>query len=165
MEISLPNTIEYIGRGAFSGCDNLVKIKIAYDKNIKNKELTIGSSAFCGCAKLSEFLAPSSLAKIQTYSFADCPSLKRLKTQIVEAQNLGFKNCTALYSLLFAKNAKVNDLSLTELLSLSAFYFKGDAEIALPILSDMLQRGIKIICRSDSNLSELAYYGYNVSIA
>ena len=46
---------------------------------IKNGVTTIGSNAFCACAKLTKVEIPNSVKKIEDLAFGDCGSLKNIK--------------------------------------------------------------------------------------
>ncbi len=85
-EVSIPNSVTYIGASAFENCDELTTLIIG--NSVENigpvafhscEELvsvtfgdavtTIGSNAFCGCEKLTEILLPSSIRFIDTRAF------------------------------------------------------------------------------------------------
>ena len=93
--IHLPNTVEVIEKGAFSGCTRLYKVNLNdglttiseqafYDCtsldsiNIPKTVLSIKSSAFNGCAKLSEITILSKLEFIGVNVFTACQSLKTI---------------------------------------------------------------------------------------
>lgn len=70
-EISLPDTLEYIGGGAFGGCINLKKI--TFGKGVKQ----IGESAFMDTG-LETIEIPENIQSIDTVAFAGCSNLKEV---------------------------------------------------------------------------------------
>ncbi|MCR4910556.1 MAG: leucine-rich repeat protein [Bacteroidales bacterium] len=70
--IELPESLEYIGEGAFGGCEELRRISIPASVD------TICSSAFYGCKKMYEFSLPetSSLKYIGGCVFGGCSELE-----------------------------------------------------------------------------------------
>lgn len=164
MSITIPDTVTVIDRGAFYGCGNLRKFKVSYNKNNSNKDLLIGDFAFSGCLNLTEFIAKQSLIKIQNHSFEDCYGLKELNALIKEVCSLGLRNCESLIYLIFADNAIIKDSALEDMNSLFGLTFKGDAKISESTLYHILQNGIRIITNQYSNIADLAYEGYDVSL-
>lgn len=94
MTINLPDSIVYIGQGAFSGLEILKEINIPSNvKNISNnafrecKGLTniflsdiekIENSAFEKCSRLTEVTLPESVTEIGDYAFAYCINLRKI---------------------------------------------------------------------------------------
>ncbi len=72
-EIILPDSVEIIGRGAFSNCKNLTGITLS--PNIK----VISASAFSGCSKLKNIVLPDSVEIIEEGTFGWCTSLSNIK--------------------------------------------------------------------------------------
>ncbi len=63
-EIEIPDSVEYIGNGAFSGFESLSTVKINETSSLKY----IGSSAFCNCS-LSEIYLPKNVEYIGRAAF------------------------------------------------------------------------------------------------
>ncbi len=68
--ITMPSSVNYIGKLAFHYCSNLTKIKMS------DAITTIGDSAFESCTALRDFNMPSSLVSIGENAFKGCISLK-----------------------------------------------------------------------------------------
>ena len=71
--VTMPNTVTYIGKDAFSGCSNLKNVTLS--NNLKD----ISSCAFDGCTNLSDIILPDSLVSIGASAFQECVNLKSLK--------------------------------------------------------------------------------------
>lgn len=98
--VHLPNTINEIGREAFSD-SSLVNITLSNSIKFLNND-----RVFYGCKNLVSVELPESLESIGIYTFGDCPSLK----SIVFPPNLNFiqlgafLNCSGLTELTFPKS-------------------------------------------------------------
>jgi hypothetical protein len=68
-EVTLPDTIEIIHKGAFNGCKQLIKI------NIPNRVRYIGSYAFNDVINLEKIYLPLSVTYISSYAFYDAKKL------------------------------------------------------------------------------------------
>ncbi len=68
--IEIPDSVEYIGSGAFKDCEALVSVILS-----ENLEY-IGESAFAECKKLTDIIFPDSLCEIGHSAFAGCSALK-----------------------------------------------------------------------------------------
>jgi len=64
-EITLPDSLTYIGDYAFANCENLEKI-------IMNNVEHIGKFAFSGCSKLKSITLPENLKTIDSFAFSHC---------------------------------------------------------------------------------------------
>ena len=69
-EISLPEKLESIGKGAFRFCENLKQIIIP--GSVKE----IGNSAFSGCKALQQVQLQKGIKKIGSYTFSGCEALQ-----------------------------------------------------------------------------------------
>lgn len=115
--VSLPNTVEYIGVNAFSGCTKLEtvimsnKVKVidnnAFSQCEKLKSIdlpntceSIGSCAFEGCSSLTEITLPENPENTKVYwkTFGDCTNLTKvvLPKQITHIDQQAFLNCNSL---------------------------------------------------------------------
>jgi hypothetical protein len=63
MNTTIPNSVTYIGEGAFSGCSNLTTI------NIPNSVTDIGNYAFSNCFNLTTINIPNSVTNIGCQAF------------------------------------------------------------------------------------------------
>ena len=115
--VSLPNSVEYIGYSAFSGCTKLETVIMSNNvkvisggafeqcKKLKSIDLpntceSIGSSAFEGCSSLTEITLPENPECVMIYgkTFGDCTNLKKvvLPKQITNIGSQAFLNCNSL---------------------------------------------------------------------
>lgn len=70
-QVSIPQSVETIGKAAFAGCSNLEQVTFAGKPTVKN----IGGRAFLLCKSLKTIEIPASVETIGTYSFELCESL------------------------------------------------------------------------------------------
>ena len=106
--ITIPNTIESIGGGAFENCVNLKYISLP--PSVKE----IGGSMCKGCTSLSEIKLNTTITEIPGDAFYGCTSLHEVvMTSGVKKIGVGaFQNCSTLVSV---------DLGLVEIIGPSAF--------------------------------------------
>ena len=71
-EVTIPDIVGAIGKGAFSGCSNLRKI------NFPKALTSIGEDAFRGCRGVESVQLPASVSFIGKGAFVGCISLRRL---------------------------------------------------------------------------------------
>ena len=92
--IDLPDSLRYIGEGAFLGA-GLKKItipeKVTFDSDADSKDgdpvemlHTNGNYVFFACASLDEVVLPKSLKKVGKYMFGRCDSLRKVNLENVE---------------------------------------------------------------------------------
>jgi hypothetical protein len=70
--VRLPNTVENIGRNAFTGCHGIVSIEIP--DSVKY----ISRGAFSGCIYLKQVEIPKSVVELGDWCFKDCISLEEI---------------------------------------------------------------------------------------
>lgn len=116
--ITLPDTLKYIGNGAFYNIDEIPKIIIP------DGVIEIGEAAFAGCASLKEITLPDSIQKIGKQIFYRSTALERIKLppKIAEIPDEAFAHCTNLKTVeipesvrKIEKNAFYNCDSLEEI--------------------------------------------------
>ena len=96
--VSLPSTLKWIGKEAFTGC-NMTSLNVPNSINI------IYSGAFAGCKALTTLSLPSKAITIQYEAFAGCSNLKSVELYAgSELQRDVFENCTSLTSVVIPKN-------------------------------------------------------------
>lgn len=115
ISVSLPNTIERIGKGAFSYCSHLERINIppkvtvieegtfTYCTSLKSIELPegitrINESAFQQCDSITSIVFPSTLTYIGVGAFLGCNSLSELVLPegLKEIDRVAFAYCESL---------------------------------------------------------------------
>ena len=94
--IDLPESLTSIGGSAFGGCENLTSIVIP------NSVTFIDEAIFNQCHKLSSVTLPNGITSIPTYMFWNCYSLRTLKIpdSVTEIGAEAFSGCTNLESLI-----------------------------------------------------------------
>lgn len=93
--VKLPETMEYIGEGAFAGCTAMETINIPPSVN------SIGNMAFCNCESLKRLILGEGVTKLMAYVFAGCRSLEtiRLPEKVTYIGPAAFLNCESLKSI------------------------------------------------------------------
>ena len=93
--IDLPESLTSIGGSAFGGCENLTSIVIP------NSVTFINEAIFNECHKLSSVTLPNGITSIPTYMFWNCYSLRTLKIpdSVTKIGAAAFMGCTNLESL------------------------------------------------------------------
>ena len=100
--VSIPNTVTYIGSGAFSYCSGLSSI------TIPNSVTYIGSGAFSYCSGLSSVKIGSGLLNVGGNVFSGCTNL----ALSIDCETIMtfFNNCTSITELTLGNNVKtIND--------------------------------------------------------
>ena len=69
MSVTIPQSVKYIGYNAFSGCSSLKSVKIPEGVT------EIGANVFSGCGSLASVSIPSSVEYIGRYAFSGCNHL------------------------------------------------------------------------------------------
>ena len=67
--IQIPNSVTFLGDGAFYGCESLTSI------TIPNSVTSIETGAFWDCKSLTSIIIPNSVISIGEYAFYYCKSL------------------------------------------------------------------------------------------
>ncbi len=120
-EITLPNSVTRIGKGAFSYCKYLTGITLS--QNITS----FPSDTFYNCTSLSSFTIPTSVTSIGSSCFAHCSGLTEITipNSITEIPEGCFYRCVSLSSITLNDNIK----------TISHYAFSGCtslAEVRLP---------------------------------
>lgn len=93
--VELPEGMEEIGQGAFSGCGKLSLVQ--FRRNLRK----IGKRAFAGCVSLEQIALPKRVTVVETETFAGCTSLRQvqLPSRLRRIERGAFAGCTALREL------------------------------------------------------------------
>ena len=103
--VSIPNSVTYIGVGAFENCKKLSSIELS------NSVKTILNSVFFGCNDLISVKIPSSVTSIELEAFSNCRNL----TSVILSENLirigvaAFAYCSSLSSIDIPESVKEID--------------------------------------------------------
>ena len=107
-QLELPESITYIGSGAFAKCENLSRLEIS--ENIKTN-LDYQEGVFEGCSSLQYISIPSTWTVIPSKMFKDCVSLNYNPYQnnvVTKIGNNAFEGCTSLTD--FTLNEGISNL-------------------------------------------------------
>lgn len=93
--VSIPDTIQTIGKWAFAGCTGLSEIVLP------DSVVSIGEGAFHGCDKLTAITLSAKLEKIDDFAFYGCKGLTAvaLPETLVEIGSAAFFGCQGLTTL------------------------------------------------------------------
>lgn len=126
-QISLPKTLEYIGKGVFYNCANLVEVngfektqvsKISDETfkncsnleiiNISNTVTSIGEYAFASCWYLNIDKLPESLTSIGEHAFDQCYSIETIEipSSVERIEEFAFFGCINLRGITFNDGLK-----------------------------------------------------------
>lgn len=91
-EMSLPESLEYIGVSAFDRCSNLRYLVIPESVH------TLEAGVFADCTKLCDVVLPSKLTQINNFLFSRCESLKSIviPSTVRSIGAFAFESCTSL---------------------------------------------------------------------
>lgn len=116
--INIPKNIKTIGNNTFTGCTNLTTINYDAERceetlafnNCAVVNLTVGNNvksipnfAFSDCARLNDFILPSTIENIGKYAFKSCANLKKitLPEQLKTIEGGAFEDCGNLREVYF----------------------------------------------------------------
>lgn len=116
-EISIPESVIALERGAFSGCDKMTGI------NLHNINI-ISKSSFTNCTSLKEIYCSDLIAYIGEWAFAYCSSLKRISiSKNTKIDNNAFSNCSPKIEIREKReNYVIESDNIFTLMSLTANY-------------------------------------------
>lgn len=116
--VSIPASIETIGRNAFQSCRSLSSL------SLPSAVWELKEETFYECVNLVSLSAPN-VERIGEYAFANCHSLTDLKLSqnVAFVDDGGFRECKSLTSFIFGKNAELGEGVFSGCTSLSKVYF------------------------------------------
>lgn len=115
--ITLPETIQVIGEGAFDGCQALEEI------NIPDSVAMIGDNAFSYCRNLKSVKLPEGITEIGVYTFGGCQSLQHviIPKTVELIRKWAFQGCTALETAVILEGVtEIGQLAFADCASLKS---------------------------------------------
>ena len=148
--VVLPDTLTFIGDGAFLGCEKLSEI------TIPSSVSSLGDYTFAYCLLLETVNLPDIIEKIGLYTFAGCEYLEFINLEnIKEVSDYAFTSCVYLENI---------DLTNVETIGEAAFadtYVSGTLTMnKLKVVKDFAFQGARINSISASNLEEIGYASF-----
>ena len=148
--VVLPDTLTFIGDGAFLGCEKLSEI------TIPSSVSSLGDYTFAYCLLLETVNLPDTIEKIGLYTFAGCEYLEFINLEnIKEVSDYAFTSCVYLENI---------DLTNVETIGEAAFadtYVSGTLTMnKLKVVKDFAFQGARINSISASNLEEIGYAAF-----
>ena len=100
--ITIPNSVRYIGKMAFSSCSALTSITIG------NSVTWIGDDAFSGCSGLTSITIPNSVWYIGKRAFGGCSALTSITigNSVTSIGDYAFYKCSGLTSITIPNSVK-----------------------------------------------------------
>ncbi|MCR5123184.1 MAG: leucine-rich repeat domain-containing protein [Ruminococcus sp.] len=92
-EVTIPDSVKYVGAIAFKGCKKLKKVTMGSGVKV------IGNNCFEKCESLKSIELPNSLEYIDLRAFSDCTALEKITLPAAYLEPQIFENCTALESV------------------------------------------------------------------
>ena len=143
--ITIPNSVKNIGKGAFAYCKNLTNVTIPngvtsinYDTfdfcssltniTIPNSVTSIDNYAFSYCYSLKNITIPNSVTSIRWHTFEHCSSLTNITipNSVTFIDNYAFENCTNLKSITIPNSVtSINYSAFSGCTSLKDIYYEG----------------------------------------
>ena len=90
--VSLPNTMTYIGAGAFAYCSSLTNV------TLPDSIETINVGAFAFCLSLQSVKLPKNLTALLPIVFVDCPNLTYVDASVVETVSYDYTDGAWVYN-------------------------------------------------------------------
>ena len=115
-ELVIPDSVTYIGYGAFRGCSGLTSIIIG------SGVTSIGESAFEDCTSLTSVIIPNSVTSINDYAFIRCSGLTSIVigSGVTSIGTNAFSGCTSLTSVYISDIAAWCNISFSGYANISS---------------------------------------------
>lgn len=100
--ISIPTSVEYIGKGAFQECTNLTKCGVGESSQLPDEVTSLNSYTFQGCSALTALPTNNNITYVGDHCFDGCYKLTTLdlyNTQIVSIGQHGFSSCSGIKTI------------------------------------------------------------------
>uniref|UniRef100_UPI003FEDFE2B leucine-rich repeat domain-containing protein n=1 Tax=Candidatus Limisoma sp. TaxID=3076476 RepID=UPI003FEDFE2B len=154
-ELTLPNSLESIGDGAFRGCSGLTEL------TLPNRVKSIGDIAFRGCSGLTELILPNSVRSIGDIAFTYCSGLEKITVESGNSCYDSRDNCNSIIDTEFntlivgCKNSVIPN-SVTSIGYYAFYGCSGLTELTLPDSVASIGDGAFICCSDLSKITSLA---------
>ncbi|MBR5278282.1 MAG: leucine-rich repeat protein, partial [Clostridia bacterium] len=95
-KVYIPNSVKYIGRYAFDGCEMLTEV------TIPDSVVAMGDVVFGRCVRLETVTLSDSISSIPEYTFIDCISLNDITwgATVTEIGSCAFLDCNSLTTVM-----------------------------------------------------------------
>ena len=145
-EVSIPETVIALERGAFSGCNKMTSISL-HNVNI------VGKSCFTNCSSLKDIYCSDLIAYIGEWAFAYCTGLKNVSiSKNTKIDNNAFSNCSPNIQIRDKRdNYVIESDNIYTLISLTNNY---TGRIDSIVIDPPYNSNISYIGYKDSNYSE-----------
>ena len=121
-QVTIPSSVEIIGKNAFGGCDNLKSIVIP------NSVYKLGEGAFFQCTNLQSVTLSNKIGSIEKGTFMLCNSLNSINipSSVKSIESNAFIGCTSLKSITIPRSVdSISDCAL-------GFYSSNDTLVRVP---------------------------------
>jgi len=102
---SIPNSVKYIGSGAFDSCSGLTSV------TIPDSVTSIEDEAFDFCGRLTNVTIANGVTSVGYRAFSDCINLTSIMipNSVTSIENAAFSECDNLVSVYFQGNAPIGN--------------------------------------------------------
>ena len=122
--LSLSPSVNYIGKGVFYSCDDLVWVDLSQTTITEDR---LGDSVFYDCPSLVHVSLPAGLERIYGYTFALCTALESLSIPegVTEIWEGAFGGCSSLRTLILPSTLESVGMSCCSGNDNMTIYFRG----------------------------------------
>lgn len=155
---AVPNDIEIIGRGAFSGCKTLTSIDLSKCTNLE----TIWSSAFQNCYNLTDIKFPSSITYIGEWAFQNCFALTSIDlsecTNLTRIMSMVFRSCSSLTTVILPSSlVNYGEYAFDSCNNLTTVIINGEAISDISAFAPVLQYAENVYLADDLIIEDNTY--------
>lgn len=137
LTLTVPS-VKVIGEGAFSRYEQYGAAPKITQVTLPETLEKLGDGAFIGCGQLTEITVPSRINKIPDFAFSYCVGLKKvsLPDAVKEIGAYSFTGCESLTSINLQNVEIFGDYAFTSCLSLSAIDLEQAQQIGLAVFAE-----------------------------